>query len=96
MALAGDGVDLAAVSGGTLAWQTKYLTPDNLAAVRAWYGVRLGIGPASELNLSPVDGCIWLTQARLVILLTHTASVLACQASGGTRITVNESVRPGP
>jgi hypothetical protein len=96
VAVAGDGIDVAALPRGVIAWQAEYVTPDDLAAVRAWYGLRLGISPASELHLSAVDGCVWLPQARLVILVMHTATVLACQDSGGTRITVNETVRPGP
>ncbi len=96
VAVAGAGIDLAGGQRGVIGWQTKFVTPDELGAVRAWYAARLGIAAASDVSFSPVDGCAWLTQAKLIIVVTHSVAVLACADPGGTRITVNEGARVGP
>lgn len=89
---AADGLDLDSLSEGAIRRQADYQTPDELLVVKRWYMTRFGISPASDMNLSVVNNCVWLTQSKLVFRVVHTVTVLLCSAAQGTRISINESV----
>lgn len=93
---AGEGPDYGALWQGVVSWQAVSVTQNDLATVKSWYLQRLDIAPASDMNLAPVNDCIWLNQGKSTLLLTHTVTLLACSASAGTRIVVSHGVRLGP
>jgi hypothetical protein len=92
MPAAVDRLDFDALAKGTVHRQVEYLTPDELQKVKRWYAERFGISPASEMNLSVVNNCVWLTESKLVFRIVHTVTVLACAVGEGTRIAVHEEV----
>ena len=85
-------IDLDSIDDGTINRQGNYYTEDELIVVKRWYVARLHIAPASDMNPDPVSNCIWLTQSKLAVWITHTVSVLLCSAPHGTRVVVNEIV----
>ena len=79
-------------ASGALQRQSTFQTADELLVVRRWYAERFHVSPASDVYLTPVNGCVWLTQSKLTWRVDHNVSVLLCTLSQGTRISVNESV----
>jgi hypothetical protein len=91
-----EGFDKGALGQGGVGWQTVSITENDLATVKSWYLQRLGIAASSDMNLAAVNDCIWLSQAKSTLLLTHTVTVLACSVPRVTRIVVNHGLRLGP
>jgi hypothetical protein len=76
--------------------QAVYWTVDDMPAVKRWYAELLDLHPASDGNMLAAGNCVWMTQAKLMYVISHSISVLACSTRAGTKIVVNEKVSLWP